>query len=356
MKNRFLFWSNGEITAYDKSEVKSVKAKSVYWTVVHNDDSETQYRYYNVDSITFSISPWLFKVSSAKVTDITDTSAKVEFNVWLNVEKAPYRVWPLEGVCFSEHNEIPTTDDLIMSTCGFSADDSCYVEKLEGLTPGTTYYLRPYVSLYLEPVYGEACSFTTTGEKPTDPNTYVTIDGHEFVDLRLPSGVKWATCNVGASRPEGYGDLFAWGETKTKDSFTADNYKWKDNNKYGTKKTVLDAEDDAATQNWGKNYRMPTRKEITELYNNCTWEATIINSVAGYKVTGRNGSYIFLPFADAKLDGRVERHWGIRFFLWASSHHETDSRYSFYLCGSNDSKFIAAEEPYKGFSVRAVAK
>lgn len=243
-----------------------------------------------------------------------------------------------------------------MSTCGFSADDSCYVEKLEGLTPGTTYYLRPYVSLYLELVYGEACSFTTTGEKPTDPNTYVTIDGHEFVDLRLPSGVKWATCNVGASRPEGYGDLFAWGETKTKDSFTADNYKWKDNNKYGTKKTVLDAEDDAATQNWGKNYRMPTRKEITELYNNCTWEATIINSVAGYKVTGRNGSYIFLPFAGAKLDGRVERHWGIRFFLWASSHHETDSRYSFYLCGSNDSKFIAAEEPYKGFSVRAVAK
>ena len=127
------------------------KSKKCLLDNINNDDSETQYRYYNVDSITFSISPWLFKVSSAKVTDITDTSAKVEFNAWLNVEKAPYRVWPLEGVCFSEHNEISTTDDLIMSTYGFSAYDSWYVEKLEGLTPGTTYYLRPYVSLYLEP-------------------------------------------------------------------------------------------------------------------------------------------------------------------------------------------------------------
>lgn len=359
--DQILVWDNGKITSYrTKSQyngenVKSIKVDNDNWTIVYGDGYENKMYNSDIDSITFSISPWMFKVAPAKVTEITETSAKVEINAWLNMDKAPYKVWPLEGVCFSDNNEIPTKNDNYKSTYGFSADQNTLLELLEGLTPGTTYYIRPYVSLFGDHVYGEVSSFTTAGGESVDTNKYVTIDGHQFVDLGLPSGLKWASCNVGASRPEQYGDLFAWGETKAKTVFTSSNYKWANDSKYGTEKTVLDAEDDAATQNLGKNCRMPTRKELTELYEKCKWEVATINGVNGYKVIGKNGSYIFLPFAGS-ISGEANKQIGDVCNIWASSHHETDSRYAFYICGSSKSYFIGAQEPYVGLSVRAVAK
>ena len=133
---------------------------------------------------------------------------------------------------------------------------------------------------------------------------------HAYVDLGLPSGLLWATCNVGADSPEDYGDYFAWGETETKSEYCWSTYKWcngsettltKYNNdsNYGTvdNKTVLDLEDDAARANWGGDWRMPTYDEMRELYDNCTWEWTTQNGVNGSKFTGSNGSSIFLPAA-----------------------------------------------------------
>ena len=128
-------------------------------------------------------------------------------------------------------------------------------------------------------------------------------NGHEYVDLGL--SVKWATCNVGAVSPEDYGDYFAWGETEPKDFYAWSTYKWCNgsydtltkyctDSKYGTvdNKTVLDLEDDAAHVNWGGDWRMPTKAEQDELYNNCTWEWTTQNGVNGYKVTSKiNGNY-----------------------------------------------------------------
>ncbi len=131
---------------------------------------------------------------------------------------------------------------------------------------------------------------------------------HAVVDLGLPSGLLWATCNVGASKPYEHGDYFAWGETVPKSYYDWDTYKWcKGSHSALTKycydsplgyngftdgKTVLDAEDDAATVNWGAGYRMPTYAEFDELCVNCTW--TWDSSHTGYIVTGTNGNSIFL--------------------------------------------------------------
>lgn len=120
------------------------------------------------------------------------------------------------------------------------------------------------------------------------------INGHEYVDLGLPSGLKWAKCNVGANTPEEYGDYFAWGEIAPKSEFYEENCKtfYKDitdisgNPKY-----------DVARSHWGGTWRLPTKEEIQELRDNCIWEWTTKNGVNGYLVTGPNGNYIFLPAA-----------------------------------------------------------
>ena len=132
----------------------------------------------------------------------------------------------------------------------------------------------------------------------------------EAIDLGLPSGIKWANMNVGASTPEAYGGYYAWGETDEKNDYSWSTYKWCNGNyntmtKYcinksdGTvdKKNVLDPEDDVAHVKWGGDWRMPTETEYSELMNNCTWNWTTQNGVTGYKITGSNGNSIFLPVA-----------------------------------------------------------
>ena len=128
----------------------------------------------------------------------------------------------------------------------------------------------------------------------------------EYVDLGL--SVKWATFNVGATSPEDDGDYFAWGETETKETYSWATYKWGTSSnltKYNTTdgKTILDLDDDAAYVNWGGNWRMPSKEEVDELTQQCTWIWTTHNNVNGYKVTGPNGNSIFLPAAGYKGAG-----------------------------------------------------
>ena len=128
----------------------------------------------------------------------------------------------------------------------------------------------------------------------------------EAVDLGL--SVKWATFNVGATSPEDYGDYFAWGETEPKETYSWATYKWGTSSnltKYNTTdgKTTLDPEDDAAKVLWGGYWRMPSKEEVDELTQQCTWIWTTHNNVNGYKVTGPNGNSIFLPAAGYKGAG-----------------------------------------------------
>ena len=156
------------------------------------------------------------------------------------------------------------------------------------------------------------------GDTPTEPEEPEnTENGYEYVDLGL--SVKWATCNVGATKPEEYGDYFAWGETQPKSTYDWSTYKYcngsstsltKYNNSssYGTvdNKTTLELSDDAARANWGGSWRMPTKAEQDELRNNCTWTWTTQNGVNGYKVTSKKSGYtnnsIFLPAAGYRYD------------------------------------------------------
>lgn len=134
---------------------------------------------------------------------------------------------------------------------------------------------------------------------------------HEYVDLGLPSGTLWATCNVGAKSPEEAGKTYAWGEVRPKDSYTLSNYKWYDNaQKIYTKycnnqsysyydgKSELEDEDDAATQNWGQNWETPTHEQFEELtsYLNCWVQIKNKNGVLYVEIESKvNGNTMILP-------------------------------------------------------------
>ena len=132
-------------------------------------------------------------------------------------------------------------------------------------------------------------------------------NGHKYVDLGL--SVKWATCNIGGSRPTDIGGYYAWGETSAKSKYDASTYKFIKNSEYikyceFDGKKFLDIEDDVARRMWGGAWRMPTTDELRELHANCTWTWTKENYVYGYRVTSKIDGYthrsIFLPAAGTK--------------------------------------------------------
>ena len=185
-------------------------------------------------------------------------------------------------------------------------------------------------------------------------------DTKEAVDLGLPSGLKWATCNVGATSPEEYGDYYAWGETTTKETYSWDTYKHGDGetfSKYNTTdgKTTLEASDDAATTNWGSAWRMPTDGEWTELRENCEWiwtDSYQTTGVAGYWVTGKNGNTIFLPAAGYRYSGSLSgAGYGI---YWSSSLLTDDPYYAWFAYFNSGIVYRNYGDRYYGRSVRPV--
>ena len=198
-----------------------------------------------------------------------------------------------------------------------------------------------------------------------------TYNGHKFVDLGLPSGTLWATCNVGANTPEGYGDYFAWGETQTKSTYNWDTYKyasghWNKLTKYCNRSaygyncfidnlTVLQPSDDAATANWGSGWCMPTRAQCQELYQNTTLTTwTTQNGVYGWLFTASNGNSLFLPAAGYRYNGNLY-YAGSYVFSWSSSLYVGDPGYAWSLLRC-DSSYSMSESDYRdyGHSVRPV--
>ena len=179
-------------------------------------------------------------------------------------------------------------------------------------------------------------------------------DEHEYVDLGLPSGTLWATCNVGASRPQDVGLYFAWGETEGHGtdlsdgySFSWENYKWGNStselltlfSKYNFKpetgldgyidgKFILDPEDDAAYVNWGSEWRTPSKAQFDELKEKCTWTQTTVQGVDGYEVTGPSGNSIFLPVTGWRLDDMLLDGGA----YWTRTSNPDDAGGAFYYC------------------------
>jgi TonB family protein len=194
------------------------------------------------------------------------------------------------------------------------------------------------------------------------------INGHEYIDLGLPSGLKWATCNVGALSPEEYGDYYAWGETEQKKDYCIETYKWFDSSnmmttKYCTdssngivdNKTTLDSQDDVAHVKWGGTWRMPTEAEQDELRNICTWTWTTQNGVNGYKVTGPNGNSIFLPAAGLRY-GTDLYYSGSHGLFWSSSLYEGYGDSAYYLYFDSSDCGWSYNNRYYGLSVRPVSE
>ena len=200
-----------------------------------------------------------------------------------------------------------------------------------------------------------------TPDTPTDP-----YNGHEYVDLGL--SVKWATCNVGASKPEEYGDYFAWGETQPKDYYDWSTYKYCNGDywsqtKYCTNssdgtvdnKTTLELSDDAARANWAGTWRMPTDAEITELREQCTWRWTSQNGVYGYKVTSKkNGKSIFLPAAGCRVTNLLDDAGRVGLY-WSSSLSTSDSC-AWYVHFNSGGVGRNGNNRCYGFSVRPVCQ
>ena len=193
------------------------------------------------------------------------------------------------------------------------------------------------------------------------------------VDLGL--SVKWATCNVGATSSEEYGDYYAWGETEPKSKYSWSTYKWcrgtyntltkyNTNSSYGStvdNRTTLELSDDAARAKWGSAWRMPTDAEWTELRTNCTWTWTSNyngTGVAGRIVTSNiNGNSIFLPAAGYRAGGNLVKA-GNEGRYWSSSLY-ADSPYSaFHVYFTSDDvlRYVDNDSRYRGFSVRPVLK
>ncbi len=159
--------------------------------------------------------------------------------------------------------------------------------------------------------------------KVSDPDGY--ISNHGYVDLGLPSGLKWATCNIGASSPSDYGNYYAWGETTTKSSFTEANSLTYGKNESALRSPgIIDSagnltlSHDAARANWGGSWRMPTEAECKELNDKCTWTWASQGGHNGYKVTGPNGKSIFLP-ATGSRNGSSLYDAGKRGYFWSAS-------------------------------------
>ena len=199
-----------------------------------------------------------------------------------------------------------------------------------------------------------------SGKPAAQPKEKAMKDDHEYVDLGLPSGLKWATCNIGARVPEASGDYFAWGETTTKETYYEDNCPT-----YGLSKSELQSQGyidgegnltsqyDAATANWGGSWRMPTKYECQELIDKCKWEWVTINGVNGYKVTGTNGNSIFLPAAGYRYGSSLNRAGGNGSY-WSSTPYDYYDFYAYDLYFNSSGHRMSYDFRYFGQSVRPV--
>lgn len=207
-----------------------------------------------------------------------------------------------------------------------------------------------------------------------DDNIVEVPSKYEFVDLGLPSGTLWASCNVGAEKPEDFGLYFAWGETEGYEGITDEKqFSWSDyklcggssstltkynnNSSYGTvdNLTTLEQVDDAAYTS-DKTCRMPTKSDFEELTANTTsvWET--LNGVNGRRFTSKtSGNSIFVPAASYCSNGSVNSV-GSGGYLWSSSLSERDSRRAWYLDFNSDGASVRNIGRYYGFTVRAIKK
>ena len=309
----------------------------------------------DVDSVSFSVGNWLYSINTSSAVGVTERSFEAKVSVSMKDGIKSLSVTPTIGVCYSTETDHPTIENAICQTLGSSM--GTYNISVKGLLKDNKYYYRTYVKLLDNVFYSNVQSITTLGEKEGEKEGEYrkVVNGHVFVNLGLPSGLYWATCNVGAETETDYGNYYAWGETTTKSSYTTDNSTWYRKYHSGN----LTPSEDAATANWGKGTRMPTYDEMCELINNCTWEwqKNYNNtSVNGCLVTGSNGQSVFFPAAGDRYGSDLHGA-GSYGNYWTSSPYSNSSTYSYELgFGNGYVSTYGSTIRSSGISVRAVCQ
>lgn len=222
------------------------------------------------------------------------------------------------------------------------------------------------------PICGVKLGETDSENDDCVPDNY--IYGHKYVDLGLPSKLKWATCNVGAEKPENCGSYFMWGETTPQDlsfiTFIANKVEL-------CSEISADPRCDAARFNWGGSWRLPSMEEFEELINECNWKWTIRGNSFGYKVTGGNGNHIFLPAAGYNIptaqcfnDHSELFHLPKKNYRVMSYNHFNDNLGSYWTYSQKKgvscmiymlkfdahSRYVCCRSPFCGQSIRPVSE
>ena len=277
-------------------------------------------------------------VTTLPISDITETTA---IGGGIIADEAMTFVTRC-GICWNTSG-VPTIDDSQVFTGPGTGTFHCNIRYL---TPNTTYHVRAFVSFGIENeyYYGDEVTFDTEGD--------------DWVDLGLPSGLLWATRNVGANSIDEYGDHFAWAETQPKSVYNWNTYQYCCHNSvtsltkycsssyygcngYTDHLTVLEPSDDPATVNWGGGARMATYNEWNELFNNCSKTMTRQNRIWGLLLTGANGNTLFLPAAGYRSNSNIinEDRSG---YYWTSTFYAPCGAYGEYF--DLDTKDLSIKE------------
>ncbi len=314
------------------------------------------YKYYSnrTEAVSFvfgEAAPQL-TVTTAEPTEITMASATCGGNVASS--NGDYVNVILRGICWSYSPNPTFNDNYIEAGNGLGN----FTIPMSDLPPSTTYYVRAFAVADTETYYGEEFSFTT-------------LD-HDRVDLGLPSGTLWATCNIGAFASWASGFYFSWGETESKGVYEWSTYQYCNGsdtsltkycndayygyNGFTDSLFVLQPDDDAATVIWGTDWRTPTFEDWQELLDNTTHRyTTSSNGTKGILFRGSNGNSIFLPVTDTRPSGTYYGNYNNGYY-WSSSlgAESPNNAEHFTFCYSLASYHIDNWPRYYGLVIRPV--
>ena len=274
-------------STYNSSSITVTKNGNTLSGTATNLESKTTYyycvvayvdgKYFYGETKNFTTKSGADYLSTDEATNITMTSATVKGTTTLSSVLPNNSTIQYTIVYGTSSSSLFSSSRPSMATPELSGTE--LTAELSDLVMATTYYYCVRASVNGSYYYSEINSFTTND-----------IPSTGYVDLGF--GCKWATCNLGATAPEDFGDYYAWGETETRTFFYSSNYSYK---RSQIPDNISGTDYDAARKKLGEPWRMPTRAEFQEILNRCFWKEVTYKNVRGYLVTGKNGNAIFLP-------------------------------------------------------------